>query len=304
MSPLVIVRLVVLVATGASCNQVFDLAPTQPAPDANLDGDGDGVADVADNCPRDANPSQADEDQDGIGDVCDNCPLVANTAQDVTGDDDLVGDLCDPHPDVPGDCLVLFDSFTQPAAFASHWTVRADPGATPMITPGEGAVSVDPRSARAMLIATDDAGVVIDGLFDVQLAGRVQLRQGSLVAVSSTASAVGGYGCGISGSPLTRVEASAAANDGNGSSLGTPLSPQPVGDAVLLRLIASGALASTRIVECRGDYGYGLALSSHTPVSRPTGGPGIAVRYDPAELHSIAVYRFQPGVACAPPLMR
>ena len=37
----------------------------------DLDLDGDGVADVIDNCPTTANADQADTDGDGIGDVCD-----------------------------------------------------------------------------------------------------------------------------------------------------------------------------------------------------------------------------------------
>lgn len=40
-----------------------------PAP--FLDGDGDGVADVFDNCPLVVNPDQVDTDRDGLGDVCD-----------------------------------------------------------------------------------------------------------------------------------------------------------------------------------------------------------------------------------------
>lgn len=35
------------------------------------DGDGDGVDDVADNCPSTFNPDQADFDNDGVGDLCD-----------------------------------------------------------------------------------------------------------------------------------------------------------------------------------------------------------------------------------------
>jgi cytosine/adenosine deaminase-related metal-dependent hydrolase len=49
------------------------------------DGDGDGVPDATDNCPRVFNPvrpldngAQADDDRDGLGDSCDPCPLAAN----------------------------------------------------------------------------------------------------------------------------------------------------------------------------------------------------------------------------------
>ncbi len=50
------------------------------------DGDGDGIADAMDNCPKVFNPirpmdgmKQADADSDGVGDACDVCPLDANT---------------------------------------------------------------------------------------------------------------------------------------------------------------------------------------------------------------------------------
>ena len=42
-------------------------------PSVDWDGDGDNVADVADNCPNDANGDQLDLDGDGVGDACDNC---------------------------------------------------------------------------------------------------------------------------------------------------------------------------------------------------------------------------------------
>lgn len=77
----------------------------------NVDQDGDGVADVDDNCPEMANAMQDDADGDGVGDVCDddrdgdevddstdNCPLVANADQADT-DLDGLGDACDMDTD-------------------------------------------------------------------------------------------------------------------------------------------------------------------------------------------------------------
>lgn len=62
------------------------------------DSDGDGVTDVPDLCPNDADPGQADEDTDGVGDACDNCLEASNPGQDDT-DGDGAGDVCDLCPD-------------------------------------------------------------------------------------------------------------------------------------------------------------------------------------------------------------
>ncbi|MCK9463405.1 MAG: amidohydrolase family protein, partial [Proteobacteria bacterium] len=62
------------------------------------DGDGDGIADVADDCPTVFNPvrllesAQADGDSDGLGDVCDPCPLDETDACEGFDANDLDGD--------------------------------------------------------------------------------------------------------------------------------------------------------------------------------------------------------------------
>ena len=106
-----------------------------PARGGIEDADGDGIADMDDNCPSVFNPlrpmdagTQADEDQDGIGDACDlcplspdndceipdpldadgdgvgatedNCPVDENPDQE-DADEDGLGDVCDACPDVP-----------------------------------------------------------------------------------------------------------------------------------------------------------------------------------------------------------
>jgi hypothetical protein len=82
----------------------------------NVDSDGDGIVDAADNCPLISNSDQADNDFDGIGDVCDsdddndgvadtldNCKFTVNADQaDI--DADGVGDACD--DDIDGDTVI------------------------------------------------------------------------------------------------------------------------------------------------------------------------------------------------------
>jgi PKD repeat protein len=78
-----------------------DLLPALPCPMLFRETDGDGVADLADNCPLQPNTGQEDGEGDGAGDACDNCPGAANPDQADT-DGDGGGDPCDCAPGDPG----------------------------------------------------------------------------------------------------------------------------------------------------------------------------------------------------------
>ncbi len=78
------------------------------------DADGDGIYDLADNCPEDQNPNQENGDEDAWGDACDNCPATATPWYVPLGDDDCDGfttaaedyvgtDSLDACPDGPSD---------------------------------------------------------------------------------------------------------------------------------------------------------------------------------------------------------
>jgi hypothetical protein len=64
------------------------------------DKDGDGIADVCDNCPDTTNADQANNDKDSRGNACDNCPSHDNQDQ-ADGDGDTVGNACDNCPSKP-----------------------------------------------------------------------------------------------------------------------------------------------------------------------------------------------------------
>jgi hypothetical protein len=112
-----------------------------------LDGDGDRVIDVLDNCPTVANDDQADNDGDGRGDVCDgddddgvgdtedNCPLTANPGQE-DFDGDGVGDACDDDDDGDG---VSDDADSCPASDSRPTVViQACDSGVPNVQLGEG----------------------------------------------------------------------------------------------------------------------------------------------------------------------
>src|SRR5262245_18727525 len=98
-----------------------------PGVDDDLDGDGDGIVDLIDNCPGLPNPFQDNEDGDALGDACDPCPPYAD-APVVDIDGDSVSDACDPNPTMVGDRIVVFEGFEHPTASSmtrGTWTFEA-----------------------------------------------------------------------------------------------------------------------------------------------------------------------------------
>ncbi|HEV7731332.1 MAG TPA: thrombospondin type 3 repeat-containing protein [Candidatus Binatia bacterium] len=83
---------------------IADVADACPllADATQTDGDGDGVGDACDACPGLSSPDRRDRDGDGVGDVCDDCPATPNPSQADT-DQDGEGDACEAGPNGPPD---------------------------------------------------------------------------------------------------------------------------------------------------------------------------------------------------------
>jgi hypothetical protein len=87
-----------------------------------LDSDGDGIPDIADNCPSESNSQQRDTDRDSIGDVCDDCPYSYDPQQSNTAGS-AFGDACN--------CAlagVLLSADGCPCVIGSHGEPGADAG--------------------------------------------------------------------------------------------------------------------------------------------------------------------------------
>jgi hypothetical protein len=291
----------------AACNQVWGLDSTELQPDELADQDLDGIENGRDNCPTVANADQSDEDLDGLGDLCDNCPLVANLLQQDIGDGDGIGDICDPHPGNAGDCTILFDSFADPAAFDQHWRMYVRSGVSaPIVEPAAGHVAITPTNNYSPVawVALDDAGVPLDGTYDVQLRASAEISSGLLGAASSMANASTGYACQLRWLiDHVIVEANASDSTGGGGN-GSTLFTAHVTQEITLRLVSPSVAAADPRVFCRADYGVTSDFATTTKSYMPVGGPGFILISDPADVTAIHISSYQPGTPCPPPIMR
>ncbi|MHC4657220.1 MAG: hypothetical protein ACYS91_19715, partial [Planctomycetota bacterium] len=101
----------------------------------HLDEDGDGVADIFDNCPKNVNLGQEDNDSDGVGNICDNCPNDVNPWQSDV-DLDGAGDICD-------DCPAVFNDECDPCGSGAE-EIGRDTGGTIVTPDGNMIIDIDP----------------------------------------------------------------------------------------------------------------------------------------------------------------
>jgi hypothetical protein len=307
------VCLALLVVALTACTQVYDIDKTkldEPDPDR----DDDGILDLEDNCQAAPNVLQSDDDGDGLGDACDNCPLDANTLQE-DADGDGVGDLCDPHPITASDCLILYDSFTDPDLFGARWSVESN--LAPEITALDGSIRVDsdvdaPGSQTTAVYPLDDAGTPYGGNYEVQAAVRaMDAGMGSQIGVASNVTALGlGYTCTAlnyaTGNPGHIVLRAAADSSGNPNVIGL-FSGLHVTNRMLLRLTQRGT-DGLPYARCRVDFGVALAAAviedrASTP-ALALGRPAVIVRDEVVEVEGIALYAFEPGGSCQAAVVR
>jgi hypothetical protein len=289
----------------AACNQLYGLDPTLSVDGAiahEPDEDRDGTADASDNCPIVAN-DQRDVDDDTLGNACDNCPLFANADQD-DFDQDGVGDVCDPQPTRANDCLVVFDSFSDPTAFAKHWRIVKTASAA-TVEPAIGSVVLRPRSSSNLaIIVLDDNANPLRGTFDVQLIGQAKLTTGGLGAASRFVDLGHGYWGGLGGgAAVDNVQVITAGLDY--LVVYRDMSTSRVGDRLAIRLITDDPTSARPLMHVRADYGVSVGtLDERSSLDVALiGSPGIVADVDDAEIHGFVAYRRQP-LPCPPPLMR
>jgi hypothetical protein len=99
-----------VVSACSGCHLLFQLEHIDGS-DAAIDDAGIDAPDAAFTCAQ-TNISPGDFDLDGKPNAEDECPDIKAASGDL--DADGVGDMCDPHPNIGGDCLRVFTDFATP----------------------------------------------------------------------------------------------------------------------------------------------------------------------------------------------
>jgi hypothetical protein len=286
-------RCFLLALTG--CNAVFDVRDTRVV-DAEIpsDRDADGVIDIIDNCPDVPNTDQDDGDGDQTGDACDDCPLLAN-AQDVDRDDDGLGDACDPHPAAAGDCLVLFDTFSDPDRFFDGWDVSTT-NPTPMVTPRAGDVVLHYQPGFNLGILAKGT----PGLLDIAVKATSPTGNATVIAAAGVSSGTMGYWCSLQEPNNTVVVYGPSCP----SIFGSVIPPVTGAPDAFVHLFIEDAGASVT-TSCRADHGFSIGTAVVKGCGRITGGgAGVIVAGEDVTVEAVAIVRTQPGQPCPEPIRR
>ncbi|MBS1124821.1 MAG: hypothetical protein H6Q90_7049, partial [Deltaproteobacteria bacterium] len=240
---------------------------------------------------------------DTVGDACDNCPLISNTTQRAVGDLDAIGDACDPHPADDGDCLIVVDTFEDPARFLEHWQVITLAGSTSSVTAELGRVRIRPSVSDVVALAARGLdGNLLRDVHDVHFRGNATVAaNGNLYAVTAADVPSYGFYCGLRFStPLPNIEIGAAAMTGGGQTT-LEAFPAPVDSDFVIRLF--GKIAGASVPDaCRVDYGVSVGTLNRGYAQRPTGWSGIRVIGTEAEITGIALIKRVAG-SCPPPIV-
>lgn len=110
-----------------------------------VDGDGDGIPDVSDNCPTVANPNQLDANGNGIGDACESC--VINASLSVTPSSLFGGPCLDynisPLVSITGGAISSHEwIITGPSGYTYNSTSLGNPSGFTHTFPGNGTFSI------------------------------------------------------------------------------------------------------------------------------------------------------------------
>lgn len=284
---------------GTACNAVYGLDETEvDEATEDPDRDDDGIDNLADNCPDAPNRNQNDEDGDSLGDACDSCPLVANVKQADT-DGDALGDACDPHPATPGDCLVLFDSFVDQAAFAAGWdTVASNSNATAVAI--DGGVTLQANEMSEVRITPRG----ISGDLDFELLGRGSSSSGvtRFGFVDGTDANNQGLRCAVlpgSNAVVPTVELRMQTTTQNAGRF-SGMTTFAVDTRLRLRMVARTS-AGVRFPHCRADYGVAVGFDRAQVEGALLGTAfGIVAIDGTLDLASFAAYSFDPARGACP----
>jgi hypothetical protein len=273
----------------AACNQIYGLDKTEGVETDNPDDlDGDGVQDVRDNCRGVANVDQNDEDQDGRGDLCDLCPLIVD-APDQDFDKDGMGDACDPHPDKPGDCVRLIETFRDPTKFDTGW-MRNDTKS--VIDKKPGSIRITPMPEVAII----PIGAPME-LVDIQVLGTV-VDNGSLVrGASNFASMPSSYRCDLDIEDQPGIMATVPGPAANTFRLLVPA--KPITRTFTLRVLPSVGVTTFPVhLDCRAEFGVSIGLDATNGSTETVGPPAVIVANAAAEIDAVEISTFAPNTTC------